>query len=851
MAKNKCTQNYEKEIGRKVSEKEQGDLFDLLNDVKRRTTVNGKTYGANVTDQVDKTASLKAKQNTTKLIQDAQTIKAERNFNNYIENTFNHIKENEPKFKNKPDADIYNEAVLRTVFTTNKMSDMTLEAMWKTNKKGATGELFRELESIEGFNFNDMRKRDSQLRRDVLTELFELYKRPTVDKGVTKNSVAFQIAKSFLNITIKQIKRRNRFGANDFVFHNRLKPKFKQKRVTKNKEQFIDDLTQRLDPEVHGDINARRREAESIANDIESGEDWRNITAAYKEQTSELGVIPELSPDLETKVKGSTIAFKDGESFEYLVRQYGENDVFDTMLGSIDELSRKTSLIQFFGPKVDEGILRFENLVKNKRIQGKGSGAALRWIERLHTPSVDENSAWQRFFTVARNLQAAAKLGGAAITALMDTATMSNAASRLYKIPPGRVLKNIFGFELKGTKGEKQKQARYLGIGLDGLLGFMQERFALRGTTDGTLEKGTFNFAYQLFKMSGLNWWTDGRKAMSANLFLTDLGDNISKGRLWSTLDPQYKARLARFGIGETDWQRLLKEKPLSLDKDNVLDLFALPELDSEIGIGKVPLRQKLHAFIDDAVDTMVITPGQFDIEIASAFADPRGAGQIFRSMFQFKSHPMTFFRKQWMGSYGSKQDKVRAIAGLTVQLTLLGGAVVTLKDIAAGRQPREWNDPEFMVRAVETGGAAGIVSDMFMTFGGKDILTAIAGGDENAFYGSTEYMNIWGPLFGDFIKLTSTVMDATAEGYRWAVKDEEFDRTKFANITKVLSNNVPFQNLWYTKMLYKHYLHDTMMEYIDPDGYRRTKRKLIRDARKERMNGKYNNILYESLPFK
>jgi hypothetical protein len=93
--------------------------------------------------------------------------------------------------------------------------------------------------------------------------------------------------------------------------------------------------------------------------------------------------------------------------------------------------------------------------------------------------------------------------------------------------------------------------------------------------------------------------------------------------------------------------------------------------------------------------------------------------------------------------------------------------------------------------------------------------------------------------------------MDASAEGYRWAVRDEEFDRTKFANITKVLSNNIPFQNLWYTKMLYKHYLHDTMMEYIDPDGYRRTKRKLIRDARKERMNGKYNNILYESLPFK
>jgi hypothetical protein len=427
---------------------------------------------------------------------------------------------------------------------------------------------------------------------------------------------------------------------------------------------------------------------------------------------------------------------------------------------------------------------------------------------------------------------------------------MLNGARGLYRLPATRVLKNLFGFELRGSKAQKQKQARYLGIGVEGMLGNLQERFALRGTeAAGTYEKGMHSLAYNLFKLSGLNWWTDGRKAMSANMLLADLGENISKGKTWNQLNKQYKARLSRFGIDESDWGRMLQEKPLSPDGENIFDLYALSERDSELSFGKIPLRQRLHAFIDDGVDSMVITPGQFDVEMSSLFTDPRGVGgQMIKSMFQFKAHPMTFFRKQWLGDYGSTKDKVRSIAFMAGQLTLLGMGVVMLKDIAAGRQPRALNDPELYVRAFEIGGAGGILTDMFMTYGGKDILGAVTGADENSFFGSNAAINTLGPLLGDFIRLGAAVGIAGAEGIR-AIGDEEFDMKKLKPLTRLVTNNIPFQNLWYTKMLYRKYIHEAMIEYTDPKGFRQYKKRYIKEARDERVGGKYNNIIYESLP--
>ncbi len=846
----KCFDNYSNDLGRKVTQAEQKKVITDTRSIKRKTTVTGENIDQVIDKSQNDQASVSTRQSVDSMARDVATQDKIRTFNEKVENVAAHIRDNESK-KYKSEADIYNEAIARLIFTTNKMSDISFEAIYKANKKGALGEFFRDIESFEGFDINQLRKNNSELMRDTLTELFELYKNPALTSGRTKNRQAFQIAKSFMKLTIKQTRRRNLNGEATLTINNRIRPKLRQKKLKGREEQFVKDIAERLDPQVHGSIEQRTQIAQAMYSDIMAGRDWREIGSAFDTREKSLGIIGEFDPKNETVIKESSIAFKDGESFQYIVKQYGDNDVFDTMLGSIDELARKTTLTQFFGPDYNTGINALRNIIDTKRIQSRGvSQAAYRYVERTATPFFDESNAMQRRFVTLRNWQAAAKLGGAVITALLDIPTMMNGARNLYKVPFGRALKNVFGFELRGSKSQKQKQARYLGIGVEGMLGNLQERFALRGTeAAGTYEKGMHDLAYKLFKYSGLNWWTDGRKAMSANMIMADLGENISKNVTWDKLPTQYKSRLARFGIDEADWGRLLNEKPLSIDGDNVFDVYALSELDSEFSFGRVPLRQRLHAFIDDGVDSMVITPGQFDVEIASLFTDPRGmGGQVFKSMLQFKSHPLTFFRKQWLGDYGSTKDKIRSLSMLTAQLTILGAGVVILKDIAAGRNPRELDDPELWIRAIETGGAAGILTDLVMSYGGKEIVGAVTGADENEFYGNNRAMTLLGPLLGDFIRLTGAVSTIGAEGVR-AIGDEEFDTKKLKPLTNLVANNIPFQNLWYTKMLYRKYLHEAMIEMLDPKGYRQYQKRYIKEARDERVGGKYNNIIYESLP--
>jgi len=49
--------------------------------------------------------------------------------------------------------------------------------------------------------------------------------------------------------------------------------------------------------------------------------------------------------------------------------------------------------------------------------------------------------------------------------------------------------------------------------------------------------------------------------------------------------------------------------------------------------------------------------------------------------------------------------------------------------------------------------------------------------------------------------------------------------------------------------MLYRKYIHESLIEQLDPKGFRQYKKRYIKEAREERRGGEYNNIVYESLP--
>ena len=135
---------------------------------------------------------------------------------------------------------------------------------------------------------------------------------------------------------------------------------------------------------------------------------------------------------------------------------------------------------------------------------------------------------------------------------------------------------------------------------------------------------------------------------MAAGIYGQELGRLIKARVPFDNLNPKFRTQLEKFGIrgkrkgGEAEWTKLLREQPL--DEKGRLDPYAIREDTFEFSYGKSSVRQKVSSAMNDAVDTLVMTPSQFDIDSAALFNDPLGVGgQVIKSMTQFKAHPIHF----------------------------------------------------------------------------------------------------------------------------------------------------------------------------------------------------------------
>ena len=399
--------------------------------------------------------------------------------------------------------------------------------------------------------------------------------------------------------------------------------------------------------------------------------------------------------------------------------------------------------------------------------------------------------------------------------------------------------------------------ARYMLEGCESYLGALQERFNVSDslTNFGKMEGVSVKTAHAVFKLSGLNWWTEGRKAMAAGVYGQELGRLIKAKVPFEELNPKFRKQLEKFGIrgskkgGESEWTKLLREQPL--DERGRIDPYAITEGTYEFAYGKASTRQKVSSALHDAVDTMVMTPSQFDIDSAALFNDPLGVGgQVIKSMTQFKAHPISMFRKVYMRMY--KQEGLSATistaASLVASLTFMGGLIVQLKQFLAGKTQYKPNN-EFFVRAIQQGGAMGIATDLFMMAGGDNVLRAVFGGKTKYQSPDKKAMNVLGVLFSDFIKVTSVATEVPIQTAKYLYDgDYNFNRL-MRDSTKTILDLVPAQSLWYTKMLYRKYLHEYMAQMVDGKGYADRERNLRRYARKNKGQSKYNNFIYESLP--
>ena len=722
--------------------------------------------------------------------------------------------------------------------------------MKKANEKLQLGGFLNRVRNIVDEDPIDYLKKATELA-DVMTEYGQFFK--NIDAvSITGNGKAYKVAKELFDSQLSMVEMRKGNGHITLLSDMRLQPKWNHRMIANtNKNDFVQQIANALDDEVHGDLVRRQQLASDLYDNMSKPE------ARWREQGDKNPINLQADNWVPDDMRKPTFAFKKGEDLQKIVADYSDYDLLRQLQLQFTEFARVTTAIQFFGADYKNAYKTFISKYLKPKYSGAGdlirrhAKAAEYYITNFVEPEHLEHNLTSSIMTGIRGYQASTKLGGATITALMDNPNLVYSANRLYGLPLKDALGAIFNFGYKGARKDYADYAEYMLEGVDTYLGNMADRFGHIGTgAGGKFEEGGSMLANTTFKFSGLNWWTEGRKAVATGILGKELGKNIKNQIAFDKLNPTYRQALEKFGINKKEWTTLLKDKPLrqgATDNVDMFDIHAIREQEYEFSYGKSSLKQKLSAYFNDAVDTMVMTPSEFDIAIGSLFNNPQDWGyQLFKTVLQFKTHPIAYTRKVLARSMKQSKSGYELATNMTIlgaEMMLMGLVVVQIKDFLKGKQPRRFDDLNLWIRAAEVSGAYGLFSDTALQFGGSQLLSRLSDEPSNSFMDKNEKASqLIGPFFGDFIKITTLPTNIYD-----SFEKNGFDGMVSKNTQEILGL-VPGQNLWWFAMFRRALTHEYMKKRLEPTSYYRQENKANKIARDNMIGGKSKNFVFETL---
>lgn len=500
--------------------------------------------------------------------------------------------------------------------------------------------------------------------------------------------------------------------------------------------------------------------------------------------------------------------FKSPEDWMDYAERFGSGNAYDAMMGHIDGMARDTAMMEILGPNPSATLSWLKDtLTKSAETDvAPGSKAtnrafkASQQIDRMHAELTGaairaENEKLALVFSALRSWQTAAKLGSATLTAVTDLAFQ--ASTRKFNGLPAAGMLGDYVKLMRPGSIEDQKLAVRLGLIAEEWAGRTagQSRAMgeeLTGETSRRLAEG-------VLRLSGLNRWTQAGRWAFGMEFLGAITDSRKKG--FGDLDPAFRGMMERYGIGADDWDKI-RATPVEMDRGTE---WIKPAKIEDQALGD-RVMEMIAREADHAVPAADIRTRAMMNSLA-----PRGNlwGEILKSAFLFKSFGvsvMTMQGRRAMEQAGA--SRARYLGGLLIGTTLMGATAIMLKDLAAGRDPREAfkdgkPDPEFWTSAMLQGGGFGIFGDFL-----KSSTSRAGGGIAGA---------AMGPVIGDIQKLGLLATSENPGG----------------DALKLLRSQVPGGTLWYARLAFDRMVADQLQELVDPN-YRKSWRRLEKWAEEQ-----------------
>lgn len=526
------------------------------------------------------------------------------------------------------------------------------------------------------------------------------------------------------------------------------------------------------------------------------------------------------------------IHFKDADSVIKYWEQFGDRTVVEILNGHIERMAKDIAFIEHFGPNPDVTYrtMRDEALKQavvadpNKLETLKGQAVKLDQLYDYSSGKMkpSANLTISRVADGIASLNAAGKLGGAAIASFFGDKPMMEAVSHLNDLPMFQRWTTELSLLNPANDADRALLQRQ-GLMLDSVrsgLGRFYEGLGSSGLTG--------KFSNAVMRITGMNAINDIRKGAFGLSLMDAIGSEIKKGVDFNSLPDSDIRTMRNYGITEADW-KIWKLAPL--DQVGVNKNVLTPESIGRISDADIkaagfsdPAQAKRESIVKllGAVNTesefAIVTPGWK--ERAQFYSDlQRGTvkGEIARSVLQFKSFPWAMLQRgmDTVANSDGPTGKAAMVAYLVASTTIAGAMLMQTRDMISGKDPKSMvNDDayKFWLQAFLSGGALGIYGDFLY-------------GANQTKYGSGILETMAGPTLGPLLEIG--LVQPMAAAKKQIEGKESF---LAAQTIQDLKGFIPGNNVWYTKAATDHMIWQNIMESLSPGYLANMRTRTLRD---------------------
>lgn len=582
------------------------------------------------------------------------------------------------------------------------------------------------------------------------------------------------------------------------------------------REQWVSDVIGKLDRKYYIKEDGQLMSDAEVTTFL--GEAYNTIATGGLNKLSDSGM--RLSGARANRGNASRqIHFKDADSYLEYQRQYGDRSLWEVMVGHLEGISKDIALVETYGPNPDHvfrsildevtAATATANPQRTGRVKRLANSTEnlYNFISGKTQPIANPHIA--QWSDNIRNWLVASRLGSALLASFSDLGTMYLSA-KITNLPMNQLFRNQLE-AMDPTNRTELARARRAGLAMESLLGSVN-----RWAMDNMGPSKARWAATAVMRASGLTAWSDAHKRAYGVTMMGSLGEVVSRAPDLRSLDDGDFRILKSKGITERDFSvwKLADQEDWGKGNNAMLtpeSIMRIPD-DAVKHLGapervKFEAMRKLLGAVTEEVDMAVITPGAREQMITGGGLQ-RGTwkGELTRSVFLFKSFPISVVMRHWSRAMGMPSAGGRAayIGTFIASTTILGALSQQLNDMASGRNPREMTGedaPKFWLGALLKGGGLGLYGDFLLS--------------DHTRYGGGALASMLGPVAGlvdDVVKLGQGIPLNAVEG-----KPEQTG----GDLVKLGKGLIPGANLWYAKAALDHMIFNQFQEYFSP-GYLR-----------------------------